>query len=658
MSAAEDGQGGAWLIDPDEINIVADVTTPPPLASPFTSAGDTNIEVQEIGQALAGGDVVIMTGNVNGSGSGDINWTAALDLEDYGSFTSPIGSLTLDAHNDINFTAGIDGDLFSSNQRLQNLTLVAGGDVIFDGSTSEIDIDVNEDIDITATNLRLRDFNLIGPGNDVEVNARDQLLLTISDSIVLESTLPNRVRLNGNSANSIVLTDNLVLRGSSELNVDEGSIVTVTDTLTMDGGNLDVDGETTVNNLVFQSGIIEGYTADDSDVFQTTGEVVFNTAADKFIRQNWNILPTSLVNWEDGDIILWADINNEGTFFALGDDRMTTVSDGEGFIIPPGDFNNLSGGTFAKTGTAGGSTVFLGVDFNNAGDLVTEAGDIQFAELDYYDFSTQSTVTGGRMVQTGGGTYLDGGTLSGREAEFVLDPDLSRFVFRVTETPTTLRFTGGSLNGGISDTVSTGGSIDANLDLQDTEINPGQSPGTLTVNGNLVATDGTVYNVELAGAAPGQYDLIRVNGAATLTNPTVNLIFDGYTPPPDGSALDSFDIFIADTLLLSGATISQPLLPDGTVAGSGQFGGIYRVDYTGGDGGTPPGTGISGTRPVPVPLGFGPDPERPPLLFIPLDPDTLEPGQPIPVEITRFRPPDTSPLLVRLFDQIPPGQCG
>jgi hypothetical protein len=263
------------------------------------------------------------------------------------------------------------------------------------------------------------------------------------------------------------------------------------------------------------------------------------------------------------------------------------------------------------------------------------------------DFNNQITATGGRFLQSGGVTLLAGGTISANEAEYVSNPNTIGGELIITGVASTLRYEGGSLNGGVSDTITTGGSINANVDLRDTTVNPGHSPGTLTINGDLVAGAGSVFNVELSDTAAGQYDLLQVSGNATLDGSTFNLVFDGYTPPTAGGTQHNFDILIAETLTANGITVVQPVLPDGTVADFGQVGGALRVGYTGG-GGAGPGPRNTG----PTPPGSGPNPLQPPTPVRPGDPGVADPVQPPPGEgpTQSF---DATPWLISLFRQIP-----
>jgi hypothetical protein len=61
-------------------------------------------------------------------------------------------------------------------------------------------------------------------------------------------------------------------------------------------------------------------------------------------------------------------------------------------------------------------------------------------------------------------------------------------------------------------------------------ICPGNSPGVMTFAGDL-NFHGGILEIEIAGAAAGLYDVLKVDGLATFAGALVKLIFlDGYVP--------------------------------------------------------------------------------------------------------------------------------
>lgn len=86
-----------------------------------------------------------------------------------------------------------------------------------------------------------------------------------------------------------------------------------------------------------------------------------------------------------------------------------------------------------------------------------------------------------------------------------------------------------AVNGNLSNsatTVNTGGTLGGTGVVGQTTVNgtiaPGNSIGTLNVNGPYIQNAGSFYNVEVNGA--GQSDLINVNGTATINGGTVRVL--------------------------------------------------------------------------------------------------------------------------------------
>ncbi len=59
------------------------------------------------------------------------------------------------------------------------------------------------------------------------------------------------------------------------------------------------------------------------------------------------------------------------------------------------------------------------------------------------------------------------------------------------------------------------GVVNGNV-LNSGTVSPGASIGTLTINGNYTQTASGTLRIEVAGASPGQYDVLAVNGRANL----------------------------------------------------------------------------------------------------------------------------------------------
>jgi hypothetical protein len=76
----------------------------------------------------------------------------------------------------------------------------------------------------------------------------------------------------------------------------------------------------------------------------------------------------------------------------------------------------------------------------------------------------------------------------------------------------------------VGGTIQGSGTIIGNV-TNDANLNPGNSPGTLTIEGNLVLLSGSNLNMEIAGLLNGQYDVLDVLGDVALGG-TMNIIVD------------------------------------------------------------------------------------------------------------------------------------
>ena len=86
-----------------------------------------------------------------------------------------------------------------------------------------------------------------------------------------------------------------------------------------------------------------------------------------------------------------------------------------------------------------------------------------------------------------------------------------------------------NINGGVLQGV---GIINAPVTINGGTISPGNSQGTLTINGNLTFTSGTLLT-EIGASAS---DLLHITGIASFLNGTFAFSFlDGFPPPAFGS---------------------------------------------------------------------------------------------------------------------------
>jgi fibronectin-binding autotransporter adhesin len=114
-------------------------------------------------------------------------------------------------------------------------------------------------------------------------------------------------------------------------------------------------------------------------------------------------------------------------------------------------------------------------------------------------------------------------------------------------------------------------------------VEPGSSPGILTVNGNLALQSGSVFRAEIGGPSPGSgagfHDRLDVNGTVALGDSTLDVsLVHEFTP--SSSALQSFVIIDNDGTDNVNGTFAG--LPEGSPVQVGDS--TLYITYSGGDG--------------------------------------------------------------------------
>lgn len=153
--------------------------------------------------------------------------------------------------------------------------------------------------------------------------------------------------------------------------------------------------------------------------------------------------------------------------------------------------------------------------------------------------------------------------------ELVIDPDgelrvgtFSQFdgdtVVNGRLTGDQIEFLGGTLSG--NGTIGYGsGGFNSTIATGAVTIGPGNSPGTLTIDGNLDA-NGTVFDIEIGGRLAGlEYDQLVVLGQANLLDSIVNLRFINGFIPVQG---DVFEWLVADPPFVGPAPLTVNVFSD------------------------------------------------------------------------------------------------
>ena len=125
-TTAPKGEGGHWLIDPHDIEIVAGSgNTNVPAADPFTSTGDrARLGIDLLTAALSGGQSVTVQTAAGGTQGGDITLSTPANID----ATTGTNTLTLQAHRHININAPVSD---AAGGAVLNLVLIAGDEIRF-----------------------------------------------------------------------------------------------------------------------------------------------------------------------------------------------------------------------------------------------------------------------------------------------------------------------------------------------------------------------------------------------------------------------------------------------------------------------------------------------------------------------------------------------
>ena len=297
-------------------------------------------------------------------------------------------------------------------------------------------------------------------------------------------------------------------------------------------GVLEVSAGSTLNLTLGSSGVGGGATLYNGGTLNGYGDFTTSTQG-SIINQtggNWTNYGSLLLGDGTGAVqnAQGAQFNNAGQL-GIKDASFANA----GTLINTGTLRVL--GPYASlenTGVLQNSGVLI-VDFplNNYGTL-TNSGTVTITPSNSLDPpSAHSFNTTTNYVQTGGSTVVDG-TLSALNGAIV---DIR----------------GGTLGGSgtINGVVVMGGTL-----------SPGNSPGSLTINGSYIQTSNGTFLEQLAGIIPGtEFDQLVVNGGVSLTGGLDLELLNDFAP----ALGDSFTIMTYDSESGEFGWMDLPTLAEG-----------------------------------------------------------------------------------------------
>ena len=327
-------------------------------------------------------------------------------------------------------------------------------------------------------------------------------------------SVPGAVTVSGGTTRltgSIVGTTDLTVAGGRLDATGTGTIDTASNTVTVAGGTLEIDEKAFNGTLVIEGGTVTGVNLAVSSITQSGG----------LIAEGTTITTRTLSTLSGGTIA--------GTL--KSDSLQSTVA-------------FMSAGTTTLTGTMGGNiTVGENATFDIAAGGFSEGqGLVSF-------YANLGTLNNAGIIDISGG-LINEGVLRNSGAI-----DVGGLVRN--RNSGTLQVDGTLTAGGVRSTgsmITGSGVIDADVDLEvGSTIAPGNSPGTLTIDGNLSADASSVLAFELGGLLQGDdYDWLNVSGNVSLGQ---GAIFDiDYFGGFEAEAGDMFDILTGDSLSFSDLT--------------------------------------------------------------------------------------------------------
>ena len=330
---------------------------------------------------------------------------------------------------------------------------------------------------------------------------------------------------------------NTALTNSGVIDIQSGAL-TISGNYTQSAGSLSGVNATTIAGLTSLSGGSLG----GAGAFNANGGVnisgaltldtVLKTAASSTVSGAGAVSGTGAISNSgsfdiQNDGALAVDVSNSGSLIkSAGTSTSIAILTNSGTINIQSGVLTVAGLTSLSGGSLGGAGAFdanggvnvtgavsLDTVFNVTGGSMADGAALSDGGSGAFNLVGGTfTVDGSNVIDTAitiqGGTFdvLASGTLNSTASRTVinnnpggiLNIDGEAFVDVIND---------GSLSGvgSINGNVTNGG-----------DFNPGNSPGTFTINGNLVLLSSSNLNMEIAGLNVGQYDIIDVNGDVTL----------------------------------------------------------------------------------------------------------------------------------------------
>ncbi len=544
--------------------------------------------------------------NVNASSVTNYNFLngtlsgATLSIGSGGTFTESGGILAVST---VNQTAGIANFAATAPLNISNSTVLAYN--LSGGSLSATSVSVAAGGTFAQTGGSIAAATVGQSGGTVSFNLISPLTLgtaNIATYNLLGGALstPNLMKNSGGTFNwsggslNITGSAGLALTSAGPL----GGITTLTSTQILSvTNNLSLDS--TSNLTVSGGGITAGgisQTGGSAAFSGTTPTLTVATAASNTPAYaiSGGTLSASTINLNSGGSFNQTGGSLNSALF-IESAGSASFSAGAPLTLSASGINSytLSGGTLAATmvnlNTGGSFSQSAGTltatTFNQSAGSVVFSGSSSLligtgtGKVTSYALSGGSLATPILTLNAGGTFSFTGGSLSLTNSSLSISSsgplgaavNLNNKSLSTSQTTTissggSLNTTGGSLTAPalnvLSGTLSGTGTVNANVTVAAAAtFSPGNSPGVMTVNGDLTLAGNT--NMELGGTTPGNgtghYDKAIVNGTLTYGGALNVSLYGGFNP----SFADSFDLFDFSTRVGDFSSVNLPTLATG-----------------------------------------------------------------------------------------------
>ena len=397
------------------------------------------------------------------------------------------------------------------------------------------------------------------------------------------------IELLGANANFNQLSGLRTNKGSLTIgggNSFKASSLNNTGTLTViSGGNVNISSSKNLSGGTLTGGtwVVDSSGGSKATLVVGSGNITTNDAAIELLGANSSFSQLTGLRTNEGSLTIGGGSFTTNAKIALNNTGTLTVSSGGNVNIA--DSKNLSGGTLAGgtwvVDSSGGGNATLAVgsgsittndaaiellgansSFNqltglsrNQGSLTIGAGDTFITNVDLANTGTLVTGTGGTLVNgfkfRNGGLIANAGTIDSQST--ITNSGTFNNTGTLAGSGTYIQTAGQTIDNGImtqksiaidGGTLSGAGIINGNVSIGNLgSVSPGNSPGTITINGNFNSSGTLVF--EITGTGTGLYDVLNINGSATFTGGNVEFDFiNGF----NAVAGDSWDFLNAGSV--------------------------------------------------------------------------------------------------------------